>query len=382
MMSSLKNDKNCNQPKFCRRPIRLPAESWTDSFKMLGRRELLRNVQPVCAGFHAICEQNVPSVHEIRHFNTFLDELSRNLPEANRQYEGLAKNGTDLAKHFRLAGPVFFNLESNLGNQASNKRYHRSQMCVLKHSMELFVGCQLSIHFDKCQPESLKEMFAYLDILQAVHPSQIALSRTIPAVSTLKFWHIDEMLNNPTIRDCSRLTTHGPDKSSDTKMKPSAEAIANWLHYMPTNSNHFARHGFSERIILVDPILPSSFDELVELCKKSLSQSQSPVDRRSFIVHAKTSVTVVDHQQQRHVFNQLPQPWRVHNDLTEEVLLFEHVITNQQQQRVIYLLRLRRCHANELKDADKFYAKHFEDFLFFKDHPYKGVAESPKLILG
>ncbi|KAI3420014.1 hypothetical protein GPALN_003351 [Globodera pallida] len=353
--------------QLCGMPIWLPTELWTDSFKMLSRRELLRHVQPVCRRFHAICEQNVANVHVIEHFDPFLEGLAKNLPEPNRQFEDLKGSGANLAKHFRLKGQVFLHVKQ-VGNPAFNKRLYRAQMCVLKYSLVLFRGCQLTLLLDNFPREQLREMFAYLDILQPMRPTQL---NVLKVTDSSKFWQLDELLRNPTILHCSRLSISG---MPNTRTAPSAEVIAHWAHYSPTNCDHqraddndssktLASDG---RIILVDFILPSACAELIELCKTNLLQAETEADRRPFLIHFQTTGPPTHP----------PSPWRVEHRRTGEVLLYERISTDQTN-----YFRLRRCLVDVLGDAKQFYQKIFKNgFSIFRTTLTTGDGIEPPML--
>uniref|UniRef100_A0A914HC56 F-box domain-containing protein n=1 Tax=Globodera rostochiensis TaxID=31243 RepID=A0A914HC56_GLORO len=336
--------------QLCGMQIWLPTELWTDSFKMLSRRELLRHVQPVCRRFHAICEQNVPNVHVIEHFDPFLEGLAKNLPEANRQFDD-------------LRGEVLLHVKQ-VGNPAFNKRLYRAQMCVLKYSLVLFRGCQLTLLLDNFPREQLREMFAYLDILQPMRPTQLNM---LKVTDSSKFWQLDELLRIPTILHCPRLSIFG---LPNTRTAPSAEVIAHWAHYLPTNCDHSddgsKTLSSDGRIILVDFILPSACAELIELCKTNLLQAETEADRRPFLIHFQTTGPPTDS----------PSPWRIEHRRTGEVLLFERISTDQTN-----YFRLRRCLADVLGDAEQFYRKIFKNgFSNFRATPTAGDGIEPPML--
>uniref|UniRef100_A0A1I8BCE1 F-box domain-containing protein n=1 Tax=Meloidogyne hapla TaxID=6305 RepID=A0A1I8BCE1_MELHA len=200
-------DLNFNE----KNPIRecLVSEVLTDILSFLSRKDLIKNIEPINKYFFKISNKNVKSIHLIQKSGDFIEKLANNLEEAKQQYLHLTSSECSLSEHFSLNNiwNVYICFGGTENNQAYYKRRRRYQMCVIRHSLDLFQHCHilLSPIFSKSLTSTdVQEIHTYLNILESVNPSQIELNlQTMnnPIPFNLRYWLTQNLLQSESTAD-------------------------------------------------------------------------------------------------------------------------------------------------------------------------------------
>uniref|UniRef100_A0A183BT11 F-box domain-containing protein n=1 Tax=Globodera pallida TaxID=36090 RepID=A0A183BT11_GLOPA len=340
-----------------RRCIWLPSELWTDSFKMLGRQELLRRVQPVSRRFHAICEQNVSNLHVIRRVNDFLDGFERAFTEVEGQFEELNNDcgENDLAKFFRLVGQVQFRIGKRADTMTTcHERRRRAQLALLRHCAELFCQCQLSLWLHKPgnsigivdESTVLSDLDEYLALLKPIKAFSVEIwqQNHSPDLAPNE-WYYERnwLLSNTTVLNCSRLTFHEEGQNEP-------ELMTKWLHYKVADEQN--AQNATRFLNFPNGIQQDVLDTVLQNCVKRFDQANSIAERLSYVLSFHSI--------------QPQQSFRSENLCTAETLLMEafgmenEAGGNRTTPNFYYL---RRCATKELAgnlpDAQKFYRENF-----------------------
>uniref|UniRef100_A0A914KYJ1 F-box domain-containing protein n=1 Tax=Meloidogyne incognita TaxID=6306 RepID=A0A914KYJ1_MELIC len=259
----------------------LSSEVLTDIFSFLPRKKLIKNVEPVNKYFFELSKENVKSAHLITKNENFIKNLANNLEEAKQQYLNLSSSECSLAEHFGLKNVfnVVISSDEKMNNSPQYKRRCRYQMCVLRHSLDIFKNCFIKIDtldFGKNFTDSdLQEILAYLNILDSVCPSRITLELHHSIHQTpvhLRYQICQELLNNQAILNCQLLEIFN-DKIFN---EPSVDSLFNWLHYKKINFDNPCRNLCLMKYNMAN--------ELIEKCKKNLLESVSTEDCRSYLL--------------------------------------------------------------------------------------------------
>lgn len=294
--------------------------------------------------------------------------MANNLEEAKQQYLHLTSSECSLSEHFSLNNiwNVYICFGGTENNQAYYKRRRRYQMCVIRHSLDLFQHCHilLSPIFSKSLTSTdVQEIHTYLNILESVNPSQIELNlQTMnnPIPFNLRYWLTQELFNNQTILNCQHLKIIKSDKN-----EPGTNSIFNWLHYRKINVNGKNNHFDRSLIIHQCETIGDSLEELIEKCKKNLLQSESTADHKPFIFGFCSKTTLNE--------------FYLENNKSKEIILLENLKPENGLQTVYYLLR--RCELNKEKNQREYCQKMFKTFKEFRIEKSDQLLKSGKQII-
>ncbi|KAF7634884.1 hypothetical protein Mgra_00005776, partial [Meloidogyne graminicola] len=236
-------------------------------------------------------------------------------------------------KHVHLSEQSYFNF----------KRRRRYQMCVLRHSLELFQNCYVCI-FPICSrlltTNELKEIYSYLNILESVNPSEIEIN--LPTSYNLHSF-IQELLNNQTILNCQKLKIINSPKN-----EPEIDLLFNWLHYK--ENYNFCKNKYRLLLILTSNTIFDGLDELIEKCKKNFLQSETSINQHSYIFVFRSPKDLIE--------------FSLENTKSEEIIFLENLSSEYDSKTVNYYL-LRRCIKNMEKNQ-KEYCQKISKNIFFR----------------